>query len=395
MNTAHPIARCLRALAFLLAALAPAGAQVSPDGEASPADAPLRYARVASDGASIVNLPDDKGVEVLRAERGTLLSVWRELAGWLEVEVPGGFSAWMHGRYLQPTPDEGVFEVTNNAINVRPLPKSDVTSFPLPQRLHAGDRVRVVALADPAAPLADTWARIVTPPGVHAWIRGDRTAALAAGEDGAALWRERAAAAPQPQPARASAAPAGSAEGSAPPAGAAEGSGREELERLRGAIDEERAKESPSYAPLAAELRALQAGASAALQLEIQGELSRLKALEEVAQVRLELERERGRRAEELRAREAGVLEASRSKDPLGAVFRSRGLLLRSARGDEAPRFLLRFGNRDVGEVVCTSGRYDLDLFAGYEVGVFGDDLAAADGASVLDIGRLEVIKRR
>lgn len=392
MNTGKLIsARLLSVLGLLVIGAPVALAQAE--------DQPLRYARVSVPAASVFNLADANGIELMKAGQGTLLSVWREQAGWLEVESPGGFPGWVHGRYLtrveqesgEPAP-AGVYEVTDNAINIRPLPKSDVTSFPLPQRLETGDRVRVLELAEPDKPIADTWARIVTPPGVHAWVRADQTAALVAGENGPELWTSALAAGPaRPAPVARAAEPAKS---EAVPS--AEGAAREELERIRAAIDAERASDQPEYAALEGELRALLASApTSALELEVQGELSRLKALAEVAQVRVELERERARREEEVRSREKGVREASRAKDPLGPVYRSRGVLLRSTRGNEPARFHLSFGGKEICEVVCTSGRYDLDLFAGYEVGVFGDEIASTAGASVLDIGRLEIVKRR
>ena len=75
-----------------------------------------------------------------------LVAIYEEhAAGWVAVEVPGGFSVWVFGKYLKPTSDGGdIYEVTRNAVNIRPRPASDVTNFPMPQRLHAGDRVRLI-----------------------------------------------------------------------------------------------------------------------------------------------------------------------------------------------------------------------------------------------------------
>lgn len=374
---------------------------------------PLRYARVGVEDARIVNLPDANGIVLARPTKDTVLSVWRELSGWLEVEQPGGYQAWVHGRYLARAQGDdggdadvpGVHEITRNAINIRPLPNSEVTSFPLPQRLHSGDRVLVLALDDPAVPLAETWARIVTPPGVRAWIRSDQVTTIAGAESGAELWRAAVAAAaaaeprvPPREPARGAATGNGAAAqgpAGARPTGAIEEAQRAELERLRAAVDAEREKDAPAYAPLADELRTLSLKTTGALRLEIDGELARLAALEEVAAVRAELERERQRREEELWRRERSVREASRSKDPLGSVFRARGVLLRNVSAAGEASYRLRFGGRDVCTLACTSGRYDLDLFAGYEIGVFGDQLDGPDGAPFVDVRRVEIVKRR
>jgi len=405
MNTGNlTLASLLGAL--VLAAPAP-GAQE---------DAPLRYGRTTGKDARIVNLPDANGIELLRPESGTLVSVWRELAGWLEVEVPGGYQAWVHGRYLSPTDVEGVFEVTRNAINIRPLPKSDVTSFPLPQRLQAGDRVRVIGQAAEGTALAETWARIVTPPGVHAWVRADEVTTLGTEERGPELWAKAlGSVAPEhtenAPPARRSTAEPATGARSAPgtePASAekpirsgAEEAARAELARLKAAIDAQRTLPEPDYAPIQRDLRALSATTSpatgGALRLEIDGELARLDALKEVARVRAELEKERQAREQEVWERERRVREASRAKDPLGDVFLSRGVLQRTTGVGEAPRYHIRFGGRDVCEVLCTSGRYDMDLLAGNEVGIFGDELQSMSGSelSVVDIRRLEILKRR
>ena len=63
---------------------------------------------------------------------------------------------------------------------------------------------------------------------------------------------------------------------------------------------------------------------------------------------------------------------------------------------DAFGRYYLRFGGRDVCEVLCTSGRYDMDLLAGNEVGVFGDEILGTSAqGEVVDVRRLEILKRR
>ena len=363
---------------------------------------PLRYARIGVEDARIVNLPDANGIELMRPAKGTIVGVWRELAGWLEVDVPGGYLAWVHGRYLQETDTPGVYEVTRNAINIRPLPKSDVTSFPLPQRLHSGDRVRAVELADPSSPLSETWARIVTPVGVHAWVRSEQTKSLASTERGSDLWAQALAAVSQRSgdvvsQTREQVEKAQQTKEKLAAETGVEEATRKEIERLRTAIDEQRTLDRPDYTALRSELQGLATTVPAGpLRLEAERELSRLQALEEVARVRTELERERERRTNEVFERQKGVREASRAKDPLGAAFRWRGVLLRTASVNEAPRYYLRFGGRDVCEVLCTSGRYDMDLLAGNEVGVFGDEILGTSAqGEVVDVRRLEILKRR
>lgn len=361
--------------------------------------APLRYARVTDGDAKVRNLADDRGIELAAPGEGALLAVHRELAGWLEVEAPGGFAVWVYGRYLQTTAETDVYEVTGTAVNMRPRPKSDVTNFPLPQRLQPGDRVRAIELLQQDQALETNWVRVWSPPGVRAWIRADETAPLAAGEDGAALWTAALEALPaaEARPAPVQKKPVS---GVAEPERDAEGEARKELERARGLLADAATAEAPDYAPvrraLEAAVRVSPNGVAAA---EARQELERLSFKEEAASLRVELERERVRVADEARRLQAEVMDRSKQKDPLGSVFLSRGSLIRQVAADGAPRYFLRFGNATASEIVCAGGRYQLDDYAGYEIGVFGAEVEAADAAArgfpLIAIERLEVVARR
>ena len=352
----------------------------------------LRYGRIDVDGARVRNLADDKGLVVAELERGALLAVVEELAtGWLLVEVPGGYAVWVYGRYLAPTADAGVFEVTSNAVNLRPRPSSDVTNFPLPQRLRAGDRVRVIELAEPEKPLAQNWARIWSPPGVRAWIRASATVALAEGEDGARLWAEALRLTPEAPPTRERRAETAAA-------AAADAAAQRELGAARGLLEAERAKETPDYAAVRTAYDAILARTSdGPVALQAQMDLEQIVALEQASVLSAELEEERRRRAEEVRRERERIIESSRRKDPLGSVFDARGVLVRRVGTEGVPSYHLRFGGQITSEIICPSGRYDLDLFAGYEVGVKGQTLASVEPrpVPVIAISRLEIIARR
>jgi hypothetical protein len=61
---------------------------------------------------------------------------------------------------------------------------------------------------------------------------------------------------------------------------------------------------------------------------------------------------------------------------------------------------VLRWGPELVCEVRCSSGKYDLALFASYELGLKGvldyaDETALLSERPVLEIGRIEVLSRR
>ena len=72
-------------------------------------------------------------------------------------------------------------------------------------------------------------------------------------------------------------------------------------------------------------------------------------------------------------------------------------MLTRNGAADGTTTYLLRFGKETQCEVTCPSGRYDLDLFAGYEVGVLGTERRepTASGVPGILITRLEILSRR
>jgi hypothetical protein len=364
--------------------------------------APLRYARVASDRASVRNLQSDSGLELLAPPPGTLVAVHREHAEWMEVELPGGFAVWVYGKYLKPTEQPDVLEVTRNAVNMRPLPKSDVNSFPLPQRLHSGDRVRKIEQEDPARPLEDSWVRIWSPPGVRAYLRTSAVSPLSPSEDGAALFREALAKGPVPLPARAA---SGGASAPDAPAGSAprDEAGQDPSEvhaallAAREAFDRELSREAPDFAAVTAAWNAVLALEPAGpVAAEARHQLDLVAFYEASAALRSDLERARASGAEGFDRERAAIEARSRSKDPLGAAFLSRGVLVRQVSVDGTPHYFLRFGGELVSELVCPSGRYDLDVFAGYEIGVNGGVLPAHDlDRPAIEVRRLEVIQRR
>jgi hypothetical protein len=94
---------------------------------------------------------------------------------------------------------------------------------------------------------------------------------------------------------------------------------------------------------------------------------------------------------------EAKRQEELRNTELMGR-FMGRGWVRKTGRGDDARYFL--YWDDTIQEIRCESGRYNLDLFLGYELGVRGMILRAASMAtddmpaevSLLDVSRLEVI---
>ena len=366
----------------------------------------VQYGKISGDGVHIRNLPDVDGMSIATPERGSLVRIHGELAGWNEVERPGGFAVWVFGRYLRPVEgQDGVWELTRNGVNIRPLPNSDVINYPLPQRLHAGDRVRVIELLDPAVDPTTTWMRIWSPPGIHAWVRSTDVTPLAPGADGAALWTESMAtltarvAPPYTRPAaEVPAAPVEAVAARDTAKDEAVVQARAALEVVRKSLEAEIEKPTPDLGAVRAELEGLLASApSREVAGEVRRTIERLGLYDEVARVKSELQRERERRAEEARRRQREAWDASLTRDPLGHVFVSRGVLLRETDTAGTPRYRLRFGKEYVSEVVCASGRYDLDAYTGFEIGVKGETLLTTGAADsiVIDVHRLEVTARR
>jgi len=355
-------------------------------------DQPLRYGRIGTEGVSVFNLADDKGKEVARPAKGQLVAVYKEhQAGWLEIEVPGGYAVWVFGSYLKPTDQSGVYEVTANAVNLRPAPSNDVTNFPLPQRLQAGDKVRAIEPLDPAKPLTETWMRIWSPSGVHACVKSSAVEPLTAGEDGSALWKEALKTLPAAPLARA---------GAPRPSEPSEGERRESearaaLEEARAELERERAKETPDYAAVESALNAVVARGGA-VAVEARAELRNVSLLREAAALKADLEREKSRRSEETLRAQQDVWDRSREKDPLGTVFTARGVVERRTGTDGVSHFFLRFGGETNCELLCSSGRYDLSTFAGVEVGVHGLQAASrTTEVPTYEVNRLEVIAVR
>ena len=359
------------------------------------ASKPLRYGRISAEGVAIRNLADDKGKEIARPAKGDLVAVYKETSGWLEVEVPGGFAVWIFGKYLQPTAQEGLYEVVGNAINLRPGPSSDlstdVNNFPLPQRLQAGDKLRLIELQEPAKPLSETWARVWSPPGVRGLVRAAQVSALGASEDGATLWTAALAAVPSVPPVRA-AQPRASEPS---PAEQRVVEGAAALEEARKLLESERVKETPDYDAVEAALNAVVAHGGT-VALEARAELRTLATLREAAALKSDLERERARRAQEVLDEQKRVWERSREKDPFGGVFAARGVVERRTASDGIARFYLRFGGEISCELVCSSGRYDFSTFAGTEVGIHGSEITSRTGeVPTFEVGRVEVLAVR
>ena len=387
-------------------------------------DEPLYYASIKSDEVAVRNLMDAKGLAVADLDAGDVVAVHAvdENTDWLTVEVPTGYAAYVYGRFLEETDTKGIYRVTRNAVNIRPKPSDDVQSFPLPQRLHAGDQVAVIGASDPNKPMAEDWVRIWTPPGVRAFVRAQhverleptagQSAWIKAAADIAVTRREilglETGSAPSVGTADAivSDVEAGvdDASAEAGESAASLAAVRESLRDLRARVDVEQRRATPDYASLRAEAETLlSATEDATLKAEIARELERVTALDEAASMFQELQRIKDQQDQETARLQNSIWENGRRLDPLRSAFDHHGILVRRIAGDGTPRYTIEVRRKVVAELLCTSGRYDLDAFSGYEIGIRGRGLVVEAAATeesevdvpVLDVTRIAVLKRR
>ncbi|MAF66593.1 MAG: hypothetical protein CMJ84_13165 [Planctomycetes bacterium] len=372
---------------------------VASNARAAAAQDPVGYLSVGAEGARIVNFPDKKGLVVWEATPGTPLALFGDPGGseYVKVGVPGGVRVWIFGRYLEPAQRPGYLVLNENRVQMRPVPSSGSHSYPI-GKLSKGSQVRLIGRAEEALPWEEDWIQVWSPPGTRAWVAVGETSSMPATSDGASLWRTAV------DGARNLASPAGAstaedAGDAVPPA--ADG------DPAAAALTEAEAMMARFETENPPQIVDVRAAYQAVLALEpdapsrhlVQNQLAQLDLREQFLVARAELERERERR-EALRASlEEELRTANRRKDPLLGRFDARGWVERFVTAEGDPTYRLRWSGRLGPEIVCTSGRYGLDLFVGYEIGVGGFDLqpVVVDGRRRprLDIGRIEVLSGR
>jgi len=382
---------------------------------ALPQEAPQarNFVRVKEAGAKLTNLADKNAEVVLKPAAGTVLEVFsKNPAGYLEVAAPGGLEVWVYGEYVTAASEPGMLEITANGVGLRPLPSSDQKSFRLGQSLSKGEKVRFLARHDPAKPIKEDWVRIVSPTRARAWILESATQPLAAGEDGATLFgaAERAALASAPvvdvprealqaaaptaaAPSAAAAVPAATAKkdeakpAAAPAAAAATTDALAKADQL---MEAARKAENPDFGPVkAAYKKVLDANPSSQSAETARVRLQEIEAREELQALKADARSREAGKADEIARKQAELQEASLYQDPLWGRFQARGWLER-----DGERFVVRWANKRTMELACTSKRYELAKFVGFEVGVMGVNTRAVQGSGlpVLDVSRLEVL---
>jgi len=360
-------------------------------------DRDIRFiARVKGTGAELRSGPDPAYRVLRTAEEGELLIVVGDAAKHVEVLVPAGFAAYVHGRYVDLGPNDiGVVNTTRVNIRSRPTSTGD---YPI-GKVHTGRELQVwgKAESDP------DWYRVVAPseftlfvsddeveiagdehdPGLQdeiAAAREDRLAAFERRSPEAILRREARERAEQ-APAR--------------------------LEEALALFQEERslgleADFSPAEERLAQVLAdstdpMLKTRATALKsQIALQERLN--EAEREKQALREELEREREQILEE-RRRFQEQLEAAKAASESQVAEVAPGEagewngFLRLQPGGSAHPIGLEQGQQMQAWLYCSSGKLRLRDYVGLQVQVSGRALRL-EGAPVVDVDHLTILKR-
>lgn len=402
------------------------GAIVPQNGTAS--TEPLRYVRAKDGGAKLLNIQDKLNGLVLEnvASKG-VLAVWGEQAGYLNVSSPGGFPVWVFGEYLEPTSETGIAKVTGSNVLMRPMPSSDVSSYPLAMRLQVGDSVRVIGRSDAKKALAEDWVQVLAPETARGWVLASDVQPLDGTDDPKALWKAATKSEIDARPALAlgtaskgdaksspgeivkadkpAAKDAKKPDAAKKPDTAAKSDAKpaDDVSAKLAAADKlfeaAKASQTPNFASAkAAYQKVIEGNAKGAAADTARARLDEINVREEIVAIRNDAKLIESQRSEKLDDAQKRLREASYSTDPMWGRFQTRGWLERVVEEGSAPRFVVRWADKVVAEVVCTNGRYDLGVFENFEVGVLGavQRNAVAGGAPArIDASRLEVISGR
>lgn len=345
--------------------------------------------RAGPSGAELRSGPDPNYKLVRTAPAGTLFAVVGSTKTHYKVLVPDGFRAYIHSKYLE-VDASGHGTVTSDAVNVRSTP-SATADYPIGQ-VSSGAEVLVWSKAGDAG----DWCEVTAPAELAVWT--PMSSVEAAGELDDALRSAIAEALALRERAFLARGAGSSPNEAAAAAQTAELAGR--LDAVQRELAAARARgPAADYGPPAAALAQL-AGEAAdpALRTRIEGlqrEVADLVALQE--QARASEATAAAARAEEERKRR----EAAAAPVPLSATVAAAAPtpgayvgFLRQRKGDPTHPFTVEQGTKVVAWLTCSSGRYRLADFANLQVEASGSVGASRDGAPVLDVGRLAIVRR-
>lgn len=353
------------------------------------------------------NFQDRQGLPVMDLPKGTLLRVHERSLGkypFYEVSSAAGMPVWVYGQYLETTNVENVLRINGNHVNQRPRPNTDQGSTPLRTRLMATDRVLMIKRSDLNKPLEEDWVQVWGPARTRVWVEVASTQpvkdlAAAAVEFQAGMRKL-----PKTQAKPASKPVAANAEKTKPAPIKVRPEATKSLRFADHLFAQAIADENVTVEQLAKVEQAyhrvldMAPAGTTVRQLTIQ-QLEKLKVHQGVANLREELALEKRRK--EARVDEIAAQQAQRDlrNTVTWGRFVARGWV-ESETIDGEKRYFVRWDGERKVEIACASGRYDMKMFEGYQVGLQGQTRRAAAPMtletpavlSLIDVSRIEVI---
>lgn len=170
--------------------------------------------------------------------------------------------------------------------------------------------------------------------------------------------------------------------------------GNDDLARARRMMNSSPPMYAEAKVLFAAVLSRVESGSP--LAVAAQNGMSQADAYTRIEAIQRQLESERAARAIEEAERAAELQRRKNEKTPLMGRYDARGWVESRKLPDGGMGWYLRFAGKESCAIQCSSGRYDLSLFAGYEVGVVGSMLnEPGEGQASCDLRSIEVLSGR
>jgi SH3-like domain-containing protein len=357
------------------------------------------YVVEVTDGkVKLLSGADDRFPPVSHAESGDLLVVVEEQSGWSRVQVPAGFTGWVHSRYVtRSAPGRGT--VNANDVNFRVQPSSTTNNLPV-GTLSKGTEVFICQQQD-------EWMRVSSPPELTLWVHSNqvkRAGELEAFTPKLSELRENA-----EKAWLASAGAQSPASAAAPSASAAT------FAQVRELLGKAKSDTSVDLTKASAELKGIQGQNPSEDDKKIAADL--LAQIEAVEGARRASALAPGATAAaETAGKPAGGAPASAAKNvaaeprpaaptvpppvavpsklapAAGSKYAAVGWL--SATHDPRGAVYLRKGGIITYRLSCPDGRYRLQDFADREVGVTGKVVTAAGLQPMVEVETLEILRK-
>lgn len=169
------------------------------------------------------------------------------------------------------------------------------------------------------------------------------------------------------------------------------------LKTVREEIAVEVQKDLPDFAQLQARLdMILELDPDPLTRQEVAREKEYVAGHAVLFETKKRLEEEKQLRWKELVRRQQDQWERVREKDPQFGRFDLRGRLERIQEASGAREFRLWRGNEAVAELICESGRYDLEMFVGCELGIVAEPAESQEALESplirAEVARIEVL---